>query len=521
MRSVIRNGLVNGLVHGFVCFEDGIIRATGPEEDVDLWLRKGDAVWDARGGWILPAWTDSHLHVFALARHRRFVQLQGCRSLGDLARRLAAAPAGPWVIGRGWDETEMGFTPTRKLLDRFVPDRPALLWRRCQHIAAANTLALRIARVGPDTEVFGGRVDLDTAGLPSGVLRENAIQLVAAHVPKPSTEEFRRDVAGALSDLSQMGIAAVYSNDDPMNVGDPLEFYGDLMRHDPSAVLPRVRWDANVDQLDGLISAGVRSGHGDGKVAQGAIKFVTDGSLGGRTAYMLEPYGADADRGIFRLDPLDLRESVERAAAHGLRTCLHAIGDAAVRIVLDALTDVHERRDLLRPRIIHSQFVHPDDRARYRELGAIADVQPIFAVSDLPLRPRVGEAWEWGYAWRSLLEAGAAMSFGSDAPIESANPILGVRAAIARGGRMPESPDWDRERLDLGSALAIYSAGGAYASMEETWRGRLVPGMAADLVVVDPELFLPADGRIEEYRDTPGMRPSLVVIDGRPLDPSG
>lgn len=520
VRRFIRNGRIHGLQRGFVCMEHGVITATGREEDIELFLRRGDETWDAGGAWILPAWTDSHLHVFHLARLRRFTRLQGCSSVEDLARRLATAAPGDWVLGRGWDETLLGMTPDRALLDRLVPDRPALIWRRCGHIAAVNSAALRYADVGPDTTVFGGRVDLDASGQPSGVLRENAIQLVARHVPDPSPEAFRRDVAASLEALAAMGIAAVYSNDEPLHTGDPLAFYRDLYRASPEAVMPRVRWDAPVGELDRQISLDRVSGHGDSMVALGSIKFVTDGSLGGRTAYMLEPYAGEAERGIFRFDAADLEESVERALAHGLRTCLHAIGDAAVRIVLDALEAAGSRHDPLRPRIIHSQFVHPDDLPRYRRTQAIADVQPLFAVSDMPLRERVGAAWDHGYSWRSLLAAGAAMSFSSDAPIESANPILGVRAALARGGRFQDVPNWDRERLDLGLALDLYSAGGAYAGMEEGWRGRLAPGMAADVVVVDPRLFQAGDAQPEGYEDAQGIRPSEVVIGGRPLHAS-
>ena len=514
--------MIHGMVRGFVCIENGIIRAAGPEEDIDLWLRSGDSMWDASGEWILPAWTDSHLHVFNMARLKRLVGLQGCASVEDLAGRLGAGDPGDWCLGRGWDETTLGVTPDRELLDRLVPERPALIWRRCGHVATANSAALRLAKVGSGTEVFGGKVDLDAHGEPTGVLREHAIELVARHVPDPSPEVFRRDVATALAELAAMGLAAVYTNDDPLHTGDPLAFYHDLHISSGELVLPRVRWDVPVEEMDRQIAQGRSSGHGDEAVALGSIKFVTDGSLGGRTAYMLEPYAGDAERGIFRFDEADLRESVERAAAHGLRSCLHAIGDAAARIVLDALEAALPHAERTRPRIIHSQFVHPDDRPRYRRMHAIADVQPLFAVSDLVLRERVGRAWDHGYAWRSLLAAGAPMSFSSDAPIESANPILGVRAALARGGVFPEVPGWDRERLDLASALEIYSLGGAYAGMEETWRGRLVPGMAGDVVVVDPHFFFQSqEGGSAAYEDAPGTRPSQVLIAGRPVQPSG
>ena len=513
--------MIGGVERGFLCIEGAEILAAGREEDVELWLRPGDLVWDAEGLWILPAWTDSHLHVFHLARQRRFAQLQGCASVGELERRLAADAGGEWVLGRGWDEVELGAMPDRALLDRLVPQRPALVWRRCGHIASANSRALALAGVTRSTETFGGKVDLDDHGEPTGVLRETAIDLVAGIVPDASPEVFRRDVVTTLHDLARLGIAAVYTNDDVLNTGDPLAFYQDVRRGAGDRVLPRVRWDPYVDELDRQIATARVSGYGDRGVALGSVKFVTDGSLGGRTAFMLDAYPGQDGRGIFRFDERDLRESLARAAAHGLRVCLHAIGDAAARSVLESLEAVAERGPLVRPRIIHSQFVHPADRPRYRALGAVADVQPLFAVSDLPLRDRVGGAWAHGYAWRSLLRDGAAMSFSSDAPVEAANPILGLRAALYRGGRRPDEAGWDQERLDLHLSLQTYSAGGAYAGMEEHWRGRLQPGMAADVVVVDPQLFCAEDPGPDFYRDGPELRPSQVLIEGRPVDPEG
>lgn len=535
-RRIVRNGLVNGLVRGFVVFEGERIVAVGEEPDASHWIRAGDAVLDAEGLWILPAFTDSHIHVQGIAHGRRQADLHGARRMEELADRLTASAgggAGTWLLGTGWDETLLGGLPDRTVLDRFFPDRPVFLSRRCLHIGAANTLALEASGMGLNDPVGAGAADRLPDKTLSGILREEAMGLVTAHIPAATTAERERQVGQVLEDLARQGIASVSSND---SIGPGLaawEIYRSLLgRKEASTVYPEIYWDAPLGAVDAVREAGLTSFDdrcdpqgvsGVPGLRMGGIKFITDGSLGGRTAYMQHPYtdhdAGDPDhRGLLRLSQQEIQEGMALCAEAGLRVCLHAIGDGAAHVVLDALEHAGRTQAIRRPRIIHSQFVTEEDRARYARLGVVADVQPLFAVSDLPLRERVREAFGYGYAWRRFLACGVRMAMGSDAPVESPNPILGVRAARYRGGDHADVPNWDGERLDLGTVLRAYAEGGAYAQGADRYRGRLQPGHRADAIVIDPTLFTPADpADPDSYVDRPGLRPYVTVLRGAPV----
>lgn len=534
-RRILRNGLVNGQAPGFVAWVGDRIVAVGDETDADGWIRPGDEVGDAEGAWIVPAFTDSHIHVFGMAAGRHLVDLHGSRSMEELGRRLLeGAPEGDgWIQGTGWDETLLGGLPDRTVLDRLFPDRPVYIARRCLHIAAANTRAFERAGVALDARPDHGEADRGPDGRMTGILREGAAGPISRAIPDPTLAERAARVGQVLDDLAGYGIASVSTNDGLGEGIAPWEIYQALLSPDRERPpRPEVFWDAPLAALDAVRAAGLHSyddSHPEAEhvgfpgLRMGAVKFVTDGSLGGRTAYMLRPYvretGEAADhRGLLRMTPQDLVDGIRACTEAGLRVCLHAIGDGTAHAVLDALETVGKAMRVRRPRIIHSQFVTEQDRARYRELRVIADVQPLFAVSDRGLLARVPEAAASGYAWRRFLEVGVHLAMGSDAPVESPNPLLGVRAARFRGGRLDEVPGWDGERLDLGTVLRLYSEGGAYAQGAGKRRGRLIPGARADLVAVRADRFGVADAADPQaYEDGPGIRPDLTVLRGHPV----
>jgi predicted amidohydrolase YtcJ len=430
-------------------------------------------------GRALAGLGDAHLHLEWLARARDAVDLTGARTRRDALRRVerfvAGRPPGAWISGSGWFNDlwadDRSF-PTRQELDRVTGDRPAVLTRKDGHSAWLNTAALRAAgfhRDSPDPK--GGVVDRDSRGAPSGVVREAAVEVAERAVPPPQEAAFTADLAAVLRDLARLGLTTVHTM-------DSARLFRALQRLHEAGRLPiRVVWNFPQAELGAALAMGIRSGYGDERLRVWGMKGFLDGSLGSRTAEMLD------GGGVIGIPQGELVELVQRCAAAELNVCLHAIGDAAVRRALDALQPFRGAWRLWRPRIEHAQCVHRDDVPRFAAIGVIASMQPLHAVSD---RELVEEVWpgrdEASYAWGALARAGAVLAFGSDAPVETAAPLLGIDAATAWRRRERWHPEL---ALSRPAALRAYSHGVAYAAGMERLTGRLRPGLQCDLTVVD------------------------------------
>ena len=463
--------------------------AAGPDGRI---LAVGAGARDAAGrgaevvrlrGIAWPGLVDSHIHLGGLAERYLMVDLTGGGSrettLARIERWSQRLPRSAWVVGAGWynDAWPDASFPTRQQLDRAVGGRPAYMRRKDGHSAWASTAALRAAGIDRESnDPPGGVIDRDEEGEPTGTLRELAMDAVEQLLPEPSPSQFDQAMSRALQALVRFGLTGVHSMDAAPD-------FGALQRLHARGKLPlRVTYNLPVADLRHAERMGVRSGWGDSWLRFWGVKAFLDGSLGSRTAEMLDGSGTP------RMAQAELVDMIERCVRAELNVCLHAIGDGAVRRALDALQPHKRAWSHWRPRIEHAQCVHPKDQKRMAAIGVIASMQPIHAVADRELADA-----EWpsvsgnAYAWRALERAGVRLAFGSDAPVETANPLLGIDAATAWRRRARWHPTL---ALTQASALRAYTAGAAYAAGMEGQAGALRPGFLCDLTVVH-------DGRVE------------------------
>lgn len=467
---------------------------------------------DAGDALILPGFIDSHVHLAAGGFGLLGPNLREAASKEDFVARVAAGvrdiPPGEWLSAGTWDNQKFQPVemPRREWIDAVTPDHPVCLDRMDLHTVLVNTAALRragIDRTTPDPP--GGEIARDPAtGEPTGILKDAACGLIRAAIPEPSAGRKKRAVEAALRTAAARGLTSVHDVAGEESLGA----CRDLLREGRLTV--RVRSYLPIATIDRLSEADVLAEGGSGFLRFGGLKGFVDGSLGSQTAWFEAPYADDPSSsgfpaaGIF---PEGLMERRIRAAdAAGLQTAVHAIGDRAVA----ALLDLYERtaadgrpRDR-RFRMEHAQHVRPSDFPRFARLGVIASVQPYHLVDDGRwAEAKIGpERARTSFAFRSFLEAGAVLAFGSDWPVAPLDPILGVWAAATRAtidGRRPEG--WiPEQKISVEDAVRAFTAGGAYAEFAERDKGRLVPGAWADLTVLDTDLFRVPPERVREAR---------------------
>jgi predicted amidohydrolase YtcJ len=417
---------------------------------------------DAR---ILPGFTDAHVHFPTWALSRREVRLQGAASLEEALARVRAAvdaaPRGRWVRGFGW--SAQGWTPSRDALDAVSGEVPVALVSRDWHTLWVNSAALAHAR--GDLERPGGVVERDAGGEPTGVLRETAAWAFRDAHALPEHEELVEATRAALPEAAARGLVAIHDKDGAIGA---LDVFREL--RDRGELTLRVWQSLPAERMDELAAAPERAEPPGARLRAGYVKAFMDGTLGSGTARLLD------GSGVAVTSREDFAAIVSRAAGRGLPVAVHAIGDLAVREALDAFeaTAPQWRPRGLRQRIEHAQCVHPADRPRFAALGVTASVQPVMAVTDRPLVERLwADRLESAFPYAALHAAGARLAGGSDAPVEALDPLAGMRAA--------------RESLDPATALAAWTSVPAWLAAEEAVRGRLAPGYAADLVIVDRE----------------------------------
>lgn len=429
-----------------------------------------------------PGLIDAHIHLEGLAGRKLTLDLTGASSRIDALARVtqwaATLPKDGWVAGAGWynDAWPDPAFPNRRQLDRAAGGRPAYLRRKDGHSAWVSSAGLKAAGIDRATaDPPGGSIDRDADGEPTGIVRETAMQLVSSVVPRPPDSEVDGALLRTLADLAHLGLTAVHAMDSSRG-------FRSLQRLHARGQLPiRVTYNLPVADLPYAERIGVRSGWGDDWLRVWGVKAFLDGSLGSRTAEMLD------GTGTARLSQAELAEVAARCAKAELNVCWHAIGDGAVRRALDALAPHRNAWERWRPRIEHAQCVNPKDMPRFARFGVIASMQPIHAVAD---RELADELWPavtaHSYAWRALQKAGARLAFGSDAPVETADPLAGLRAATA----WRREAKWHPElALTEAAALRAYTVDAAYAAGMEKDAGALRPGRFCDITVV-------RDGRV-------------------------
>lgn len=480
-----------------ILIDRGWIVAVGRSDDL-LAQYPGAEKQDMRGRVILPGLTDAHLHLknYALSLQKIDCEqdsLDACLEL--VQERVKQTRPGEWILGHGWNQNVWGTWPSASQLDVIAPDNPVYLTAKSLHAAWANTAALKRANVHAHTaDPANGQLQRDARGNLTGILLETAMDLVGSAVPEPDINGIAAAIENAQSILWRMGLTGVHDFDrrDSFMALQQLRQNGRLKL--------RVLKNIPVELLDQAHDLGLRSGFGDDLLRIGAVKVFMDGALGPHTAAMFQPYlGEDGNRGILNMDGEELFEHGRKAAQVGLGMTVHAIGDRANHEVLNAYEQLrgYERENnlpALRHRIEHVQVLHPDDLARLGRLNVIASMQPIHATSDMLMADQFWgpERSRFAYAWRTQLDHGARLAFGSDAPVESPNPFLGLHAAVTRR-RADGSPSPDgwypEQKLTLAEAVDGFTLGPAYAAGMDDRLGRLAPDHLADLIVLEVDPF--------------------------------
>lgn len=474
----------------------------------------------------LPGLTDAHLHVIDAALAAQQVNLAGAATLAEGLAWIAAAarriPAPGWIFGGSWDHRRWGGWPTAAALETAAPGRLVVLRSFDHHALWASHAALAAAAIDrstPDPE--GGFIRRTADGEPEGVLLENASELLDVAVPPPAEADVAAAVKALGLELLKLGVVGAHDPrflaPDPTNTA--FEMFGRLA--DAGELPFRVHVGVRAEGLDDAIARGYRSGmalggaagKAGGRLTMGWLKLFADGTLASRTAALLEPVEGTDNRGFFTTPPDEMQALVAKAAAAGIATKIHAIGDRAVRTALGILGPTASQVAFM-PRLEHVQLCHPDDRARFAALGVAASVQPVHVREDAETARRDwgDRAEAHGYTWRSLLDAGAVVAFGTDAPVEPIDPWPGIAMAVLRRDpswgpdAAPFGPD---ETLTLEQALRAATVG-PHLAAKDPLGGRLVPGSRADLIVLPAAPSEPGE-RAAAFAE---VRPRMVLLDG-------
>lgn len=464
---------------------------------------------DGKGRVMLPGMIDAHAHVMGMGFAALSLDLSETTSLPQALEKIrsfvAARPDRPWIIGRGWNQElwNLGRFPTAAELDAVTGSRPVWLERVDGHAGWANSAALKAAGVTSATkDPAGGKLERAADGSPQGVLVDTAMELVSARVPAPRPDD--RDVALATAQqiLFKRGVTAV------ADMGTSIEDWQAYRRAgDANKLYVRIMaYAAGTEQMILIGGPGPSPWLYADRLRLNGVKLYLDGALGSRGASLKAPYAdAPATRGLPQLSQTQLGNLMSRAAMDNFQIAIHAIGDLGNAAAISAIEDLSATyKGDRRWRIEHAQIVDSKDFARFGRNGVIASMQPVHQTSDRTMaEARLGpDRLVGAYAWKSLQSAGAKLAFGSDAPVELADPWAGLAAAISRQGPdgQPAGGWQPQERLDRVSAFAAYTSGAAFAGFAESRFGRLAPGLRADFIVVDTDPFVASPEQVRATR---------------------
>jgi len=497
------------------------IVAVGSDSDVEILRGTGTKTIDAAGKLLVPGFNDAHVHFVDGGLQLDSVQLNDATGTDEFVRRVREqaqkTPKGEWIKGGDWDETKWtpAKLPTKELIDGVTPDNPVFLSRYDGHSALANSSALRLAGITPQTpDPPGGAIVRDAQGNPTGDLKDAAMDIVFKVIPPLTHEQRLRAVRRALEYAASLGVTSVqHMNPDYADVA----VYAELLQNDE--LTTRIYAAPLIDQVEDQVKIGIRHAFGGPYLRIGAVKAFADGSLGSRTAYFFEPYSDEpGNRGLLGegMQPLSLmRDRMMKADAAALQICTHAIGDQAISTVLDLYTDVVRSHHGMerRLRIEHAQHMAEKDFARFAQLDVIASVQPYQAIDD----GRWAESYighdraSRTYAFRTFLNHGVHLAFGTDWDVAPLNPLLTIYAAVTRATLDGKNPNgwFPEQKLTVSEAVEAYTAGSAYAEFQDKDKGSITPGKLADMVLLSDDIFTIDPAKI---RDVKVMK---TVVGGR------
>ena len=488
------------------------IVAVGSNEEIEAWRGLRTRVIDAAGKVLLPGFNDSHVHFVdgGLALDR--VPLNDATSAEEFARRIAerakVTPKGEWITGGDWDETKWtpAKMPTKELVDSFTADTPVFLTRYDGHMALANSVTLRLAGITAQTpDPPGGVIVRDAQGSPTGALKDAAMDFVTKIEPPLSHEQRLKAVRRALAHAASLGVTSVqHMNPEYADIA----IYSELLLR--GELTARIYAAPLIPSVDDQVKIGIRHAFGGPFLRIGALKGYADGSLGSATAYFFDPFSTQpGNRGLLsdEMHPVSLmQDRMMRADAAGLQICTHAIGDQGISIILDLYSEVvkaHGESDR-RFRIEHAQHMAAKDFERFAQLHVIASVQPYHAIDDGRwAEGRIGhDRASRTYAFRTFLNHGVRLAFGTDWNVAPLNPMLSVYAAVTRATLDGKNPGgwFPEQKLTLPEAIEAYTMGSAYAEFQENQKGSITPGKLADMVLLNDDIFAIDPVKIREVR---------------------
>ncbi len=492
------------------------ILAVGPREDIMKLKGPETKIVDLGGHFVMPGFNDAHMHLASAGLEKLNVNMVGTRSLDEFRDRLRAkcdaAEPGEWVVGEGWDETlwPVKVPPTRWDLDEVSGKHPVYLVRVDGHIGVANTRALQLASVTvASRDPDGGKIDRDDSGTPNGILREKAQEAVWAVIPKPTHEKRRQAIELALADMASHGVTSAqdYSQWEDFQIYEDLEHEGKLTAR-ISEWLP---FDESIDELNRKRDSHPAS---DNMLHTGMLKGFMDGSLGSKTAALLEPYSDDpGNSGLPQYEPAKLNAMTKERVLAGYQIGFHAIGDKGIQMALDAFAEAEKAAKEAkvkavdggsdyRLRVEHAQVTAPQQIVRFKELKVIASMQPGHLLTDMNwAEARLGpKRAEHSYAWAEFLRHGVVLAFGTDYPVEPVSPFRGIYSALTRMSEDGKKSYYPAQKLNIEQTIAAYTTGSAFAEFAEKQKGKLEPGMLADFVVLDQDITAALPPKILETK---------------------
>jgi predicted amidohydrolase YtcJ len=501
------------------------ILAVGTRDEVMKFKGPETKIVDLEGHFVMPGFNDAHMHLASAGLEKMNVNMVGAKTLDEFRDRLRdkveAAGPGEWVVGEGWDETlwPVKVVPTRWDLDEVSGDHPVYLERVDGHIGVANTRALRLASITVATrDPQGGKIDRDETGTPNGIVREKAQDAMQAVIPKPSHDKRRQAIEEALADLASHGITSAQD----FSQWEDFQIYEELERE--AKLTARIsEWLPFDDSMAELNRKRNSHSVSDDMLHTGMLKGFMDGSLGSKTAALLEPYSDDPkNRGIPQYEAAKLNAMTKERVLAGYQVGFHAIGDKGVQLALDAFAEAEKAAadgkvkaadgsSDYRLRIEHAQVTTPQQIVRFKELKVIASMQPSHLLTDMNwAEARLGpKRAEHSYAWAEFLRRGVVLAFGTDYPVEPVTPFRGIYAALNRMSEDGRKTYYPAQKLTIEQAIAAYTTGAAFAEFAEKQKGKLEPGMLADFVVLNQDITASPPPKI---LDTKVLR---TVVGGR------
>jgi predicted amidohydrolase YtcJ len=488
------------------------IVSVGSDAEVALWRGANTKVVDANGKLLLPGFNDAHVHFVSGGAQLDSVQLNDVTNTEEFVRRIAEqakkTPKGEWILGGDWDETKWSppNLPTRQMIDPVTPDNPVLLSRYDGHSVLANSRALELAGITAQTsDPPGGTIVRDAQGNPTGDLKDAALDEAYKVVPPLSHDQRLRAVKRALEHAASLGVTSVQDmNPDYADVA----IFSELLQ--TGELTTRIYAAPLITEVDDQAKIGIRHAFGGPYLRIGAVKAFADGSLGSRTAYFFDPFSDQPEnRGLLssEMQPISqMRDRMMKADAAGLQICTHAIGDQAISIILDIYTDVVKahRGAERRFRIEHAQHMAEKDFARFAQLDVIASVQPYHAIDDGRwAEARIGhDRASRTYAFRTFLNHGVHLAFGTDWDVAPLNPLLTVYAAVTRATLDGKNPQgwFPEQKLSVEEAVHAYTLGSAYAEFQEQEKGSITVGALADMVLLSGDIFSIDPVKIREVK---------------------